>query len=47
MFDCSKLKTFAYEKIYVTEKVKLVLGRKENIMGKGENIGYQHFYLFP
>ena len=30
-----------------TEKLKFVLGReKQNIVGKGENAGYQHF-LFP
>ena len=27
-------------------KVKFVLGRKENVVGKGENAGYQHFLLF-
>ena len=32
---------------YVTEKLKFVLGRVENIMGKGENTSYQHFLLFP
>ena len=26
---------------------KLVLGWVENIVGKGENPGYQHFLLFP
>ena len=35
------------DKIYVTEITKFVLGRVENIMGKGENAGYQHFLLFP
>ena len=29
------------------EKLKFVLGRVENILGKGENAGYQHFLLFP
>ena len=24
-----------------------VFGRVENIMGKGEDVGYLHFYLFP
>ena len=24
-----------------------MLGRIENIVGKGENAGYQHFLLFP
>ena len=27
--------------------LKFVLGRVENIMGKGENAGYQLFLLFP
>ena len=27
--------------------MKLELGRVENIVGKGENAGYQHFLLFP
>ena len=45
--DRSKLKVFADDKINVTEKLKIVLGRVENIVGKGENAGYQHFLLFP
>ena len=27
--------------------MKFVLGRVENIVGKGENAGYQRFLLFP
>ena len=27
----------------VTKKLKFVLGSEENIVGKGENAGYQHF----
>ena len=45
--DWSKLKTFADDKTDLTEKLKFVLGRVENIVGKGENAGYQHFLLFP
>ena len=45
--DWSKLKAFADNKINVTEKLKLALGQEENIVGKGENAGYQHFLLFP
>ena len=45
--DWSKLKAFANDKIKVTEKMKFVLERVENIVGKGENSGYQHFLLFP
>ena len=29
------------------QKLKFVLGRVENIEGKGENAGYQHFLLVP
>ena len=41
--DWSNLKESADDKIYVTEKWKFVLGRVENILGKGENAGYQLF----
>ena len=47
MLDWSKLKAFADDKMNVTEKLKFVLGMVENIVGKGENAGYQHFLLFP
>ena len=47
ILDSSKLKAFAGDKINVTEKLKFVLGRVENIVGKGENAGFQHFLLFP
>ena len=29
------------------EKLKFVLGRVENVVGKGENAVHQHFILFP
>ena len=44
--DWYKLKAFANNKIYTIEKLKFVLGRVENIVGKGEYTGYQHFLLF-
>ena len=44
--DWSKLKELADDKINVTKELKLVLGRVGNIVGKGENAGYQHFLLF-
>ena len=47
ILDWSKLKAFADDKITVIEKLWFVLGRIENIVGKGENAGYQHFILFP
>ena len=40
-FEWSKLKVFAHDKIN-----KFVLERVKNIVGKGENAGYQHFLLF-
>ena len=46
ILDWSKLKVFSDE-INMTEKLKSVLERVENIVGKGENAGYQHFLLFP
>ena len=47
ILDGSKFKAFADNKISLTEKLKLVLRRVENIVGKGENAGYQHFLLSP
>ena len=46
ILDWSKLKAFAEDKIK-NEILKLVSERVENIVGKGENAGYQHFLLFP
>ena len=43
----SKFKAFADYKINVTKKLKFVLERIENIVGKGETVGYQYFLLFP
>ena len=45
ILDQSKLKALADETINVNKKLKLVLGRVENILGKAENAGYQHFLL--
>ena len=43
----SKFKELADDKISMTEKeMKFVLESVENIVGKGENAGYQHFLLF-
>ena len=42
-----KLKTFADDKSNVTQNVQVVLHGIENIVGKEENAGYQHFLLFP
>ena len=37
---------FAGDKINISEKLKIVLGRVENIVGKRENAGYQHLKFF-
>ena len=42
--DWSNSKESAEDKSYVTEKLKFVLGRVENILGKGEDAGYQFAY---
>ena len=42
-----KLKAFADDKLSVNQNVKVVFHRIENIVGKEENAGYQHFLLFP
>ena len=42
--DWSKLKAFADDKSYVTEKLKFVLEKVENIVGKGENAGNHNVF---
>ena len=37
---------FADYKINVIWQVKFAFGKVENVVGKGENAGYQHFLLF-
>ena len=32
---------------FVPQTVIFIFDRVENIVGKGENAGYQHFVLFP
>ena len=34
-------------KLFATQNVKVIFHRIENIVGKEENAGYQHFLLFP
>ena len=46
ILDWSKLEAFADDKLNMSEELKFVLGREENIDGKGENTGNQHFLLF-
>ena len=43
----SKLKAFADNKLNVIQNNKVVFHWIDNIVGKGENAGYQHFLLFP
>ena len=45
--DSSKLKAFVDNKINVAEMKISHSDTVENIVGKGENAGYQHFLLFP
>ena len=42
IFDWSRLKACADDKINVTKKLMFALGRVENIVGKGQNAGKQH-----
>ena len=41
------MKAFANHKLNVTRNIRVVFHRIENIVGKEENAGYQHFLLFP
>ena len=42
----SKLKVFADDKIRLAKMMIFAVDRVENIVGKGESAGYQHFLLF-
>ena len=44
--DLSKLKAFADDNLNVAQMMKCFFDTLENIVGKGENAGYQHFLLF-
>ena len=46
IFDGSKFKAFANNKINVAEMKTSFSGRVDNIVGNGENAGHQHFLLF-
>ena len=43
----SKLKASASNKMKGTEKLKILLGKVENIVGKGENASHEAFSFFP
>ena len=47
ILDMTKLKAFADDKINVPQIMISVFDRVEDIVGKGENAGHQHFLLFP
>ena len=47
ILDWSKLKAIADENLKVVKMIIYILDRDENIVGKGENAGYQYFLLFP
>ena len=47
VLDANKLKVFADEKLNVAKMTIFLFDRAENIVGKGENAGDQHFLLFP
>ena len=46
ILDLSNLKDFAEDKISATYKMNFVVGKVQNMVGKGENAGFQHFLLF-
>ena len=46
ILDWSKFKAFADDKIKFAKMIIFVFNTIENIVGKGENAGYQHFLLF-
>ena len=46
ILDWSKLEAFADTDLLVAQMMIYVFDRVENIVGKGENAGYQHFLLF-
>ena len=43
----TKLKEFADDISKMTLVMEIVSERVENIVGNGENAGFQHFFLFP
>ena len=47
IFRLVQIEAFVDDNVNATQNLKFVLGRVDNIVGKGENGGYQHFLLFP
>ena len=46
-FKLIQIESTCGDKINVTENLKFILVRVENIVGQGENAGYQHFLHSP
>ena len=46
-FNLFKLKAFVDDILHLARMTKYVFERVENIVGKGQNAGNQHFLLFP
>ena len=47
ILDWFKFEAFADDNLKVIKMIIYVLDRVENIVGKRENAGYQHFLVFP
>ena len=47
LLDCTEFNVFADDKFKVAKILITAFDRIENIVGKIENAGYQHFLLFP
>ena len=47
ILDLAKLKAFTNDKLNVAKMTISLPYRVENTVGKGENDGNQHFFLFP
>ena len=47
IFGKTKLKAFVDDNFNAAQIIEFMLERVENMVGKGENAGYQHFLLFP
>ena len=45
--DLSKVKVFAKYTVKVAKMMISLFSRVENLVGKGENAGYQRFLFFP
>ena len=46
-FDLNQIESICRRQFTVARMMISILDRAENIVGKGENAGYQHFLLFP